>query len=109
MREKERENRDYKMSRDKYSGTVWIIQLKDCFPTCYVTECVRSPKDKRSRDSEHRINNDRSDDKGILHPIKVSQNLSSRDRKPMHNNCVDKVIFFKLLIEVIKILCKLKM
>ncbi|XP_049818689.1 WW domain-containing adapter protein with coiled-coil homolog isoform X2 [Aethina tumida] len=90
MREKERENRDYKMSRDKYSGTVWIIQLKDCFPTCYVTECVRSPKDKRSRDSEHRINNDRSDDKGILHPIKVSQNLSSRDRKPMHNNCVDK-------------------
>ncbi|CAH0548079.1 unnamed protein product [Brassicogethes aeneus] len=72
IREKERENRDYKMSRDKYS------------------DCARSPKDKRSRDSEHRINSDRNDEKSILHPIKVSQNLSSRDRKPMHNNCVDK-------------------
>lgn len=72
IREKERENRDYKVSRDKYS------------------DCVRSPKDKRSRDSEHRTNHDRSDDKSILHPIK-SQNLSSRDRKPIHNNCIDKV------------------
>ncbi|RZC39221.1 WW and/or Herpes BLLF1 domain containing protein, partial [Asbolus verrucosus] len=64
MREKERENRDYKMSRDKYS------------------DCARSPKDKRSRESEHRINNDRNDEKSILHHIKMSQNLSSRDRKP---------------------------
>ncbi|XP_072400158.1 WW domain-containing adapter protein with coiled-coil [Diabrotica undecimpunctata] len=71
IREKERENRDYKMSRDKYSDS------------------ARSPKDKRSRDSEHRMGSDRNDEKGILHPIKTSQ-LSSRDRKPMHNNCVDK-------------------
>ncbi|CAG9854105.1 unnamed protein product [Phyllotreta striolata] len=73
VREKERENRDYKMSRDKYSDS------------------ARSPKDKRSvRDSDHRINSDRNDDKSILHPIKTSQ-LSSRDRKPLHNNCLDKV------------------
>ncbi|XP_008190890.1 WW domain-containing adapter protein with coiled-coil homolog [Tribolium castaneum] len=72
IREKERENRDYKMSRDKYS------------------DCARSPKDKRSRESEHRTNNDRNDEKSILHPIKMSQNLSSRDRKPVHNNSVDK-------------------
>lgn len=79
IREKERENRDYKMSRDKYTG-----------------EC-RSPKDKRSRDSgkdsEHRTNHDRSalDDKLTLHPNKVSGSSSSqRDRKPMHN-CQDKV------------------
>ncbi|CAG9770400.1 unnamed protein product [Ceutorhynchus assimilis] len=72
MREKERENRDYKMSRDKY------------------LDLSRSPKDKRSRDSDHRTNNsDRNDDKSILHPLKAGQ-LSSRDRKPMHNNCVDK-------------------
>ncbi|CAH1101960.1 unnamed protein product [Psylliodes chrysocephalus] len=72
IREKERENRDYKMSRDKYSDS------------------ARSPKDKRSiRDSEHRISSDRNDEKSILHPIKTSQ-VSSRDRKPMHNNCVDK-------------------
>nr|AEE63275.1 unknown [Dendroctonus ponderosae] len=72
MREKERENRDYKMSRDKYS------------------DLARSPKDKRTRDSDHRTNSDRGgDDKSILHPLKVGQ-LSSRDRKPVHNNCVDK-------------------
>ncbi|XP_074031899.1 WW domain-containing adapter protein with coiled-coil wacky isoform X2 [Leptinotarsa decemlineata] len=71
IREKERENRDYKMSRDKYS------------------DCARSPKDKRSRDSEHKVSSDRIDEKNILHPIKSSQ-ISSRDRKPMHNNCVDK-------------------
>ncbi|CAH1170012.1 unnamed protein product [Phaedon cochleariae] len=71
IREKERENRDYKSSRDKYSDS------------------ARSPKDKRSRDSEHRINSDRNDEKSILHPIKTSQ-ISSRDRKPMHNNCADK-------------------
>ncbi|CAH1963999.1 unnamed protein product [Acanthoscelides obtectus] len=74
IREKERENRDYKVardSRDKY------------------LDCTRSPKDKRSRESEHRSNSDRGDEKGVLHPIKVSQ-ISSRDRKPMHNNCVDK-------------------
>ncbi|KAJ8962934.1 hypothetical protein NQ314_005651 [Rhamnusium bicolor] len=53
------------------------------------SDCARSPKDKRSRESEHRTNSDRNDEKSILHPIKVSQ-LSSRDRKPMHNNCVDK-------------------
>ncbi|XP_069697694.1 WW domain-containing adapter protein with coiled-coil homolog isoform X3 [Periplaneta americana] len=44
IREKERENRDYK-TREKYS------------------DCARSPKDKRSResrDSEHRTNHDRS-------------------------------------------------
>ncbi|XP_065162182.1 WW domain-containing adapter protein with coiled-coil homolog [Atheta coriaria] len=69
--EKERENRDYKRGK-------------------HYPDCARSPKDKRSRDSEHRTNHDRSDDKSILHPIKVSQNLSSRDRKPMHNNCIDK-------------------
>nr|CAI5865023.1 unnamed protein product [Callosobruchus analis] len=74
IREKERENRDYKVardSRDKY------------------LDCTRSPKDKRNRESEHRSNSDRGDEKGVLHPIKVSQ-ISSRDRKPMHNNCVDK-------------------
>ncbi|XP_060534991.1 WW domain-containing adapter protein with coiled-coil homolog [Cylas formicarius] len=70
IREKERENRDYKVSRDKYS------------------DCNRSPKDKRSRESEHRTNNDRNDEKSILHPIKSAQ--MSRDRKPIHNNCIDK-------------------
>lgn len=63
-------------------------------------DCARSPKDKRSRDSEHRTNHDRSDDKSILHPIKVSQNLSSRDRKPMHNNCIDKVMMYFLSVEI---------
>ncbi|XP_046412236.1 WW domain-containing adapter protein with coiled-coil isoform X4 [Neodiprion pinetum] len=75
---KERENRDYKLSsRDKYS------------------DCARSPKDKRSResrDSEHRTNHDRSGAE-ILHPLKLSSN-SSRDsasqRKPAHNSCQDK-------------------
>ncbi|XP_046734730.1 WW domain-containing adapter protein with coiled-coil isoform X1 [Diprion similis] len=75
---KERENRDYKLSsRDKYS------------------DCARSPKDKRSResrDSEHRTNHDRSGAE-ILHPLKISSN-SSRDsasqRKPAHNSCQDK-------------------
>ncbi|XP_056638985.1 WW domain-containing adapter protein with coiled-coil homolog [Diorhabda sublineata] len=71
IREKERENRDYKMSRDKYSDS------------------ARSPKDKRSRESEHRIGSDRNDEKSIMHSIKTSQ-ISSRDRKPMHNNCIDK-------------------
>ncbi|VEN47247.1 unnamed protein product [Callosobruchus maculatus] len=55
IREKERENRDYKVardSRDKY------------------LDCTRSPKDKRSRESEHRSNSDRGDEKGVLHPIK---------------------------------------
>lgn len=55
------------------------------------SDCARSPKDKRSRETEHR-----NDEKGILHPMKSSQ-LSSRDRKPMHNNCVDKVRFWYLL------------
>lgn len=63
-----------------------------CFP---FLDCARSPKEKRSRDSEHRTNHDRSDEKGILHPIK-SQNLSSRDRKLIHSNCVDKVILCTL-------------
>ncbi|PSN48748.1 hypothetical protein C0J52_08906, partial [Blattella germanica] len=78
IREKERENRDYK-SREKYS------------------DCARSPKDKRSResrDSEHRTNHDRSStEKIILHPIKIStQNASSREsqRKPLHNSCQEK-------------------
>ncbi|XP_049784513.1 WW domain-containing adapter protein with coiled-coil homolog isoform X1 [Schistocerca cancellata] len=79
IREKERENRDYK-SRDKYS------------------DCARSPKDKRSResrDSEHRTNHDRSStEKIILHPIKLAtQNSTSRDssqRKLPHNSCQDK-------------------
>lgn len=57
-------------------------------------DCARSPKDKRIRESEHRTNHDRSDDKTILNQIKVSQTLSSRDRKPMHNNCLDKVSYF---------------
>lgn len=77
IREKERENRDYK-SRDKY-------------------DCARSPKDKRareSRDAEHRTNHDRSSSEVILHPIKVqTQNTSSREssqRKPLHNSCQDK-------------------
>lgn len=56
----------------------------------YFVDCARSPKEKRSRESEHRTNNDRNEDK-ILHPIKMSQSLSSRDRKPVHNNSVDKV------------------
>lgn len=56
-------------------------------------DLARSPKDKRTRDSDHRTNSDRGgDDKSILHPLKVGQ-LSSRDRKPVHNNCVDKVRF----------------
>lgn len=55
-------------------------------------DCARSPKDKRSRDSEHRTNHDRNDDKNILHPLKTSQN--SRDRKQIHNNCLDKVSYF---------------
>lgn len=63
----------------------------------FILDCVRSPKDKRGRgdirDSEHRTNHDRGDDKMILHSIKVmSQNSSSRDRKPSHN-CQDKVCF----------------
>lgn len=70
IREKERENRDYKTSRDKYS------------------DGARSPKEKRSRESDHRSNSDRNEDKSILHPIKMSQ--LSRDRKPVHNNCADK-------------------
>lgn len=78
IREKERENRDYK-SREKYA------------------DCARSPKDKRSResrDSEHRTNHDRSStEKIILHPIKLTaQNASSREsqRKPLHNSCQEK-------------------
>ncbi|XP_069697551.1 WW domain-containing adapter protein with coiled-coil homolog isoform X1 [Periplaneta americana] len=78
IREKERENRDYK-TREKYS------------------DCARSPKDKRSResrDSEHRTNHDRSStEKIILHPIKLTtQNASSREsqRKPLHNSCQEK-------------------
>lgn len=50
-----------------------------------IVDLSRSPKEKRSREADHRI-----EDKSILHPLKVGQ-LSSRDRKPMHNNCVDKV------------------
>lgn len=79
IREKERENRDYKMSREKYVSN----------------EC-RSPKEKRSRDSkdsEHRTNHDRSslDDK-LMHSVKVSSSSSQqRDRKPTHN-CQEKVI-----------------
>ncbi|GLV45695.1 wacky [Carabus blaptoides fortunei] len=74
IREKERENRDYKMSRDKYS------------------DCARSPKDKRSRetrDSEHRTNHDRSADDKLLLKMTSQNNSSSRDRKPVHN-CQDK-------------------
>ncbi|KAH0535648.1 WW domain-containing adapter protein with coiled-coil-like isoform X2 [Cotesia glomerata] len=74
---KERENRDYKLSssREKYS------------------DCARSPKDKRSRDSrdsEHRTNHDRSGGE-ILHPIKLSNSSrESSQRKPAHNSCQDK-------------------
>uniref|UniRef100_A0ABD2VQY4 WW domain-containing protein n=1 Tax=Trichogramma kaykai TaxID=54128 RepID=A0ABD2VQY4_9HYME len=76
---KERENRDYKLSssRDKYS------------------DCTRSPKEKRSRESRDshsdRTNHDRNSG-DILHPIKISSN-SSRDssqRKPTHNSYQDK-------------------
>lgn len=71
LREKERENRDYKTSRDKY------------------LDCARSPKDKRSRDSEHRSASDRNEEKSILHLIKTQN--TSRDRKSSnHNNCIDK-------------------
>lgn len=91
IREKERENRDYKISRDKYSGTARVHfcspSLADAFSSTF-PDCARSPKDKRIRESEHRTNHDRSDDKAILNQIK---SLSSRDRKPMHNNCLDKV------------------
>ncbi|KAB0804381.1 hypothetical protein PPYR_01351 [Photinus pyralis] len=65
IREKERENRDYKPTRDKYS------------------DCARSPKEKR-RDLEYRTNHDRSES-GVK-----TQNSTLRDRKPIHNNCVDK-------------------
>ncbi|XP_039287284.1 WW domain-containing adapter protein with coiled-coil homolog [Nilaparvata lugens] len=75
---KERDSRDYKRA-DKYS------------------DCVRSPKDKRSRearDSEHRTNHDRnSSEKVILHTIKLSSQNSSRDtpqRKPLLTACQDK-------------------
>ncbi|KAL1518186.1 hypothetical protein ABEB36_001847 [Hypothenemus hampei] len=76
MGEKERENRDYKMSREKYSGK----------------DLARSPKDKsRSRDPDHRTNSDRnSADKSILHPLKVGQLTSREQRKPIHNNCMEK-------------------
>uniref|UniRef100_A0A1B6L413 WW domain-containing protein n=1 Tax=Graphocephala atropunctata TaxID=36148 RepID=A0A1B6L413_9HEMI len=76
VREKERENRDYK-SRDKYS------------------DCVRSPKDKRareSRDSEHRTNHDRnsSEDKReerdrVLRVGDWSEHLSSSGKKYYYN------------------------
>ncbi|KAF5306058.1 hypothetical protein FQA39_LY09036 [Lamprigera yunnana] len=71
IRDKERENRDYKPVRDKYS------------------DCARSPKDKR-RDLEYRTNHDRSDDKTALHSTVKPQNPSLRDRKPVHNNCIEK-------------------
>lgn len=48
------------------------------------SDCARSPKDKPSREVEHRNNK-----KGISHPMKSSQ-LSSTYRKPMHYDCVDK-------------------
>lgn len=67
-------------------------KINRSIPHFRVLDCARSPKDKRSRDSEHRTNHDRSEEKSVLHPIK-SQNLSSRDRKPVHNNCIDKVSF----------------
>ncbi|KAF5300978.1 hypothetical protein FQR65_LT09022 [Abscondita terminalis] len=72
IREKERENRDYKPTRDKYS------------------DCARSPKEKRGRDLDYRTNHDRSDEKAVLHPAVKPQNATLRDRKPVHNNCVDK-------------------
>lgn len=70
----------------KQSGTIYLkISALFFMLNDFVPDCARSPKDKRSREIEHR-----NDEKGILHPMKSSQ-LSSRDRKPMHNNCVDKV------------------
>lgn len=79
---KERENRDYKLSssKDKYS------------------DCARSPKDKRSResrDSEHRTNHDRNlTFREIFDPtLRFSSNSSresSSQRKPTHNSCQDK-------------------
>lgn len=76
VREKERENRDYK-PRDKYS------------------DCVRSPKDKRSResrDSEHRTNHDRNstEDKRderdrVLRVGDWSEHLSSSGKKYYYN------------------------
>ncbi|XP_014243933.1 WW domain-containing adapter protein with coiled-coil homolog isoform X2 [Cimex lectularius] len=75
-RDKERENRDYK-NREKYS------------------ECVRSPKDKRlreSREAEHRTNHDRnSTEKNDLHTMKINQN-SSRDssQRKLNSSCQDK-------------------
>ncbi|XP_073975697.1 WW domain-containing adapter protein with coiled-coil wacky isoform X7 [Rhodnius prolixus] len=76
-REKERENRDYK-PRDKYS------------------DCVRSPKDKRlreSRESEHRTNHDRnSTEKNDLHNLKLTTQNSSRDssQRKINSSCQDK-------------------
>ncbi|XP_054274260.1 WW domain-containing adapter protein with coiled-coil homolog isoform X2 [Macrosteles quadrilineatus] len=76
VRDKERENRDYK-SRDKYS------------------DCVRSPKDKRSResrDSEHRTNHDRNstedkreDRDRVLRVGDWSEHLSSSGKKYYYN------------------------
>uniref|UniRef100_A0A224XMD8 Putative spliceosomal protein fbp11/splicing factor prp40 n=1 Tax=Panstrongylus lignarius TaxID=156445 RepID=A0A224XMD8_9HEMI len=76
-RDKERENRDYK-PRDKYS------------------DCVRSPKDKRlreSRESEHRTNHDRnSTEKNDLHNLKLTTQNSSRDssQRKINSSCQDK-------------------
>ncbi|XP_073975694.1 WW domain-containing adapter protein with coiled-coil wacky isoform X5 [Rhodnius prolixus] len=75
-REKERENRDYK-PRDKYS------------------DCVRSPKDKRlreSRESEHRTNHDRNstEDKRdererVVRVGDWSEHISSSGKKYYYN------------------------
>ncbi|XP_071442695.1 WW domain-containing adapter protein with coiled-coil homolog isoform X2 [Hetaerina americana] len=76
IREKERETRDYK-SRDKYS------------------DCSRSPKDKRSResrDTEHRTNHDRSstedkrDDRDRVTRVgDWSEHISSSGKKYYYN------------------------
>lgn len=58
---------------------------------CGFSDCARSPKDKRSResrDSEHRTNHDRSSDEKLL--LKMTSQNSSRDRKPLHN-CTEKL------------------
>lgn len=95
IREKERETRDYKLGREASRGGVYAS-----------SEC-RSPKDKRSKDSEHRTNHDRErerdrgsmEEKLALHPSGLkhsssssgSQRSAQQDRKPLHNSCQDKV------------------
>lgn len=97
IREKERENRDYKLCGGRASGTGGYTGSSEC----------RSPKDKRSKDSEHRTNHDRERERereeklalhvgGLKHTSSSSSGGGQRssqqqERKLLHNSCQDKV------------------